>query len=501
MKSEQLSEETFVLLAAHVCVQERRELSPSYRFAAARADHIGWPDASEIVYLDILGKPVLIVGSVRAATEILEKRSANTSDRTPSHLLPLIGNDIAFSVMRYGQWWRDHRRAFWQVLHPGQLSRYHDVERGLAHELLARLLESPQDSKQHLRFILSAISMKVLYGLDANRVENGELIGMAQEALRCTTDLATRTHPVDVVPFLRHLPGWVPGAGFQYALAKCKAAVMHLKEVPFAKAKAAYDKGQYQPCAIAALLARMQALGGQDNVGDTYQEDVIKNAGLAAFEGADTTFYSLLGLFLAVSQHPEVQAKAHAELDRVVGPDRLPDFGDSKELVYINALIKEALRWHVVLPLALPHRTVEDDVYNGYFIPAGTMILPNTWAMLHDPEVYDSPEEFRPERFIRNGRIHTTARDGSAFSFGYGRRVCPGRYYADDLLYITVASALHVFQFEPPLDDRGQPVKIELRQSHGLVSYPEDYRCTIKSRSAEAAKLVLNAQVAFEEGL
>ncbi len=63
----------------------------------------------------------------------------------------------------------------------------------------------------------------------------------------------------------------------------------------------------------------------------------------------------------------------------MVGPDRLPDFEDSKELVYINALIKEALRWHVVLPLALPHRTVEDDVYDGYFIPAGTTIIPNTW--------------------------------------------------------------------------------------------------------------------------
>lgn len=146
--------------------------------------------------------------------------------------------------------------------------------------------------------------MKVLYGLDANRDENSELIVMAQEALRCTTDLATRTHPVDAVPFLRHVPGWVPRAGFQYALAKCKAAVIHLKEVPFAKAQAAYvshrsitgvrlllrpisvqNKGRHQPCAIAALLARMQALGRQDNVGDTYQEDVIKNVGLAAFEG------------------------------------------------------------------------------------------------------------------------------------------------------------------------------------------------------------------------
>ncbi len=87
----------------------------------------------------------------------------------------------------------------------------------------------------------------------------------------------------------------------------------------------------------------------------------------------------LLGLFLAMSQYPEIQKKAHAELNRIVGPDRLPDFGDRDGLVYVNAVMKEAFRWHVVLPLSLPHRTVEDDVYGGYFIPAGTTVIPNTW--------------------------------------------------------------------------------------------------------------------------
>ncbi|OJT02061.1 O-methylsterigmatocystin oxidoreductase [Trametes pubescens] len=171
-----------------------------------------------------------------------------------------------------------------------------------------------------------------------------------------------------------------------------------------------------------------------------------------------------------MSQYPDVQKKTHAELDRVIGPDCLPDFGDREELVYMNAVIKEALRWHVVVPLSLPHRTVEDDVYGGYFVPAGTMVVPNTWAMLHDPNVYERPEEFKPERFIRDGKIDTTVYDPSAFAFGYGRRVCPGRYFADDLLYITAASVLHVFRFDPPLDEQGLPIKIELQQSHGLLS-------------------------------
>lgn len=82
--------------------------------------------------------------------------------------------------------------------------------------------------------------MKILYGLDAHQHENREFIAKAQDTLHCTSELATQTHPVDYVPFLRHVPGWVPGAGFQYAMARCKAAVLHLREVPFAKMRAAY---------------------------------------------------------------------------------------------------------------------------------------------------------------------------------------------------------------------------------------------------------------------
>lgn len=79
--------------------------------------------------------------------------------------------------------------------------------------------------------------------------------------------------------------------------------------------------------------------------------------------------------------HPEAQKKAQAELDAVVGPGRMPDFSDWKSLVYMNALIKEVLRWHTVAPLGVAHCTITDDELNGYFIPAGTVLLPNIWLV------------------------------------------------------------------------------------------------------------------------
>ena len=77
--------------------------------------------------------------------------------------------------------------------------------------------------------------------------------------------------------------------------------------------------------------------------------------------------------------HPDMQRKAQEELDRVVGGDRMPTFEDRDSLPYLNALLKEVLRWHPVAPLAAPHRSTTDDEYNGYFIPAGTIVYPNLW--------------------------------------------------------------------------------------------------------------------------
>lgn len=82
-----------------------------------------------------------------------------------------------------------------------------------------------------------------------------------------------------------------------------------------------------------------------------------------------------------MAMHPRVLKKAQAELDAVVGPDRLPDFSDQESLVYVNAVVKELLRWHPVLPLGIPHCTMEDDSLDGYFVPAGTVILTNVWCV------------------------------------------------------------------------------------------------------------------------
>lgn len=135
---------------------------------------------------------------------------------------------------------------------------------------------------------------------------------------------------------------------------------------------------------------------------------------------------------------PEVQEKAQAELEVIVGRSRLPDFSDRPSLPYINALCKELVRWHIVAPTAVPHTLIRDDEFRGFWIPKGSLLIPNLWyaprasmcrclltqlrAYSRDPEIYPNPEDFNPDRFLKDGKLNSQVRDPYQFVFGFGRR-------------------------------------------------------------------------------
>ena len=87
--------------------------------------------------------------------------------------------------------------------------------------------------------------------------------------------------------------------------------------------------------------------------------------------------------------HPDIQRKAQKELDSVVGPDRLPKFSDRDALPYINAIVKECSRWHSVFPLGIAHRSINDEEYNGFLIPKGSILVNPT---AEGPKVFLVPK-------------------------------------------------------------------------------------------------------------
>lgn len=92
------------------------------------------------------------------------------------------------------------------------------------------------------------------------------------------------------------------------------------------------------------------------------------------------TYFTMQTFYLAMVHNPHVQKRAQEELDRVVGQGRLPNFSDRASLPYICAIVKECLRFIVVVPLGVAHATTEDDVYDGHFIPKGAIVMANQWS-------------------------------------------------------------------------------------------------------------------------
>jgi cytochrome P450 len=189
--------------------------------------------------------------------------------------------------------------------------------------------------------------------------------------------------------------------------------------------------------------------------------------------GADTTASTLCSAFLAVVTHPQTLRAAHAELDAVVGSERLPTFADEADLPYVRALCKEVLRWRPVAVLGgTPHATSESDVYRGWYVPRGTNVLGNSWAINHNEAYYPNSQVFEPLRFLDKGvhmeglgyldKAYVREAEGKGVlkaekshpsksghsSFGWGRRICPGAGLAEANLFIALARLLWCFEIK-----------------------------------------------------
>ena len=179
---------------------------------------------------------------------------------------------------------------------------------------------------------------------------------------------------------------------------------------------------------------------------------------------------------LAMIAYPETQSRAHAELDSVVGRERLPSFADYPHLPYVRAMVKEILRWRPAAPLAAPHRLTEDDWYEEVFIPKGTICIPNVWYMNRDPEVYgENAEHFDPARHLETdpdiAPSSLDVREEGHVSYGFGRRLCVGRHMANNSLFIDIAIMLWATNIERKRDASGEalPLNVDGFVDHGIV--------------------------------
>lgn len=142
--------------------------------------------------------------------------------------------------------------------------------------------------------------------------------------------------------------------------------------------------------------------------------------------GSGTTSAAMMSFMLAMVLHPEWFRKLQSEVDTVCGPERLPYLDDVAQLPTVRAVVKEVLRWRPVTAGGLPHACTKDDVYEGLFIPAGTIMHANQWAIHREPELYPDPETFNPQRWLDPKfptykeplSVHPNLHNYSNFGFG-----------------------------------------------------------------------------------
>ncbi|KAG6810033.1 hypothetical protein H0H92_013623, partial [Tricholoma furcatifolium] len=249
---------------------------------------------------------------------------------------------------------------------------------------LARILEKPENIISQIRLTAGAISLRVSHGYTIDTERPDPLVGLVESAAK---DFYVATMPgawlVDVFPMMKYLPSWLP---FKRTAAIYRRRMLEMSDRPydFVKKRMARcyssiirqiaDFEKREGTALPSFASDMLNSGPLDEA----TEDAIKTAANGIYGGGSDPAVAALSTFiLLMILHPKVQQRAREELDSVVGTKRLPNFDDRPRLPYIEALLKEVLRWHPIGRIGIPHRAVQDDFYNGYLIPKGSIILPH----------------------------------------------------------------------------------------------------------------------------
>ncbi|KAF8158897.1 cytochrome P450 [Mycena galopus ATCC 62051] len=285
------------------------------------------------------------------------------------------------------------------------IAAHHPVRLRKIQDFLRGLLSTPEDFFAHTKTLATAIIMGTVYGYDINPT---------------------------------HDRMWFPSFCSRYVLTSSR-------------------DGVGRSSVLRELLENNDAQGGCKE-----QESMVKDVTALAYAAS-----TLVIFILAMALNPEVLRKAQIEIDTIVGIGSLPGFEHRSALPYCEAVVREVFRWRPILPLGVPHLTTEDNVYEGYFIPKGTMVFANIWAMVHNESIYPHPDKFNPERFFTtDGQLNA---DDRILAFGFGRRNCAGRHAADATVWATVVSILATFNIAKVKYETGEEIEVDPVFEGGLA--------------------------------
>ncbi|KAK7452677.1 hypothetical protein VKT23_012076 [Stygiomarasmius scandens] len=452
------------------------------------------PKYGDVIHLSLGTQPVLILNTHKVAYELLDKRSAIYSDR-PRLIVAnetLTRNGL-LGLARWGDRWRRTRRAAHESLKKDVVGMYDDLVWKDAIILASGLRNastSPNDWISHLERTTSSIFTSIAYDTPPLNSTTDPLIrSVCSLTAHVTRASYPGAHLVEFFPFLNALPSSIPIISkWKKDADESYLRYNHAFESIYARVEERVKEGkeeQEQRTSFARTLVE-----GDERHRLTRHEGSWLAASMFV-AGADTTANTMAWLVVVLARYRDVQAKAAAEIHALTNASgsnpRLPTPADLPNLPYCTAVIREAMRWRGVDPLGLPHVSVQDDVWRGWEIKKGTILLPNVWAMNRDKSIYgEDADQFRPERFLtrrarssgeegedwelcspvpgdRGHDLDAEKEEGEEISkpwlrevreeghvnFGFGRRVCVGKHIANLSILMSLALVLWGWEILP----------------------------------------------------
>ena len=180
----------------------------------------------------------------------------------------------------------------------------------------------------------------------------------------------------------------------------------------------------------------------------------------------DTSATTIEWALSELIKHPPMMKKVINELEKVVGMERMVEESDLESLEYLNMVVKETLRLHPVVPLLIPHESIEDCTVDGFHIPQKSRVIVNVWAIGRDPNAWTDADKFLPERFMESD-IDFRGQHFQFIPFGSGRRGCPGMQLGLTVVRLVLAQLVHCFDWELP--DNMLPSELDMTEEFGIT--------------------------------
>ncbi|XP_022137230.1 cytochrome P450 CYP82D47-like [Momordica charantia] len=369
----------------------------------------------------------------------------------------LLGYDHAMlGTSPYGPYWRHVRKiATLQLLTNHRLHQLQHIQILEVRDSINKLHELCVNDKKDSRRVLVEMNawfrdltlntiFKMVIGKRFSTAFEGSGGAQYREAVRSLIELFGVFVPSDSFPFLR----WLDLGGYEKAMKKAGKVLDEVFDKWIEEHRKKKNSGEMEMKEQDFMDVMLSTVEDDGQLFGYDVETVTKATCLTMIlGGADTTTITMTWALSLLLNNQEALRKVQRELDEHVGRQRRVKESDVKNLIYLQAVVKETLRLYPAVPLLVPHESMEDCTVAGYHIPAGTRLLVNLRKLQKDPLVWEDPCEFRPERFLTNQKdVDVRGQNLQLIPFGSGRRVCAGISFALQVMHLTLANLLHEFE-------------------------------------------------------